>query len=197
MNKPARNGISGFTRTQLLATIAVCGVLACLLSVAFAKAREVAKRKWCNNYLKQIGLAYAQYSDDFGTNAPTVTGKISIGDMAAALSPYVSYSPRLWVCQSVAMEVPPAIYTNTTPYTGLVTYTWFPGGVWQDKTLCPLFWDKGNHVASGHGSNVAWSTTSAHKGDGGMVLWNDGHVDWSRTMNSTYGSVTLSNCQNP
>ncbi len=61
---------TGFTLIELLVVIAIIAILAAILFPVFARARENARRSSCQSNLKQIGLGFLQYTQDYDERYP-------------------------------------------------------------------------------------------------------------------------------
>jgi len=60
----------GFTLIELLVVIAIIAILAAILFPVFAKAREKARQTSCLSNMKQMGVSYLMYAQDFDEWGP-------------------------------------------------------------------------------------------------------------------------------
>ncbi|MCW3051327.1 MAG: prepilin-type N-terminal cleavage/methylation domain [Chthonomonadales bacterium] len=70
MNRRPRVATFGFTLIELLVVIAIIAILAAILFPVFAKARESARRTVCVSNVKQIGLGWMMYVQDYDETFP-------------------------------------------------------------------------------------------------------------------------------
>ncbi|MDR3710379.1 MAG: DUF1559 domain-containing protein [Capsulimonadaceae bacterium] len=97
----AKRRVIAFTLIELLVVIAIIAILAAILFPVFATAREKARQTTCASNLKQLGIAWVQYCQDFDEMPPQPFGGGGGGDgavgWAGVIYPYVK-SANAFVC---------------------------------------------------------------------------------------------------
>lgn len=68
--KPKCLNRSAFTLIELLVVIAIIAILASMIFPSFARAREMARRSSCASNMKQLGLGFVQYIQDYDERYP-------------------------------------------------------------------------------------------------------------------------------
>jgi len=110
-----------FTLIELLVVIAIIAILAAILFPVFATAREKARQSACQSNMKQIGLAFIQYAQDYDEftaycpydgnryqfNVAPYNYGISLG---CQLYPYIK-STQVWRCPSDSLSTPQLVHS--------------------------------------------------------------------------------------
>ncbi len=65
-----KSAVRGFTLIELLVVIAIIGVLIAMLVPVLGNARAVAQQAGCSSNLRQIGIGYHAYAEDFKRRIP-------------------------------------------------------------------------------------------------------------------------------
>lgn len=101
----------GFTLIELLVVIAIIAILASILFPVFSRARENARRSSCQSNMKQIGMGFVQYVQDYDERYPIqqdLPNKMAWPD---ALQPYLK-SRQIFKCPSDSRNVGSSYISN-------------------------------------------------------------------------------------
>ncbi|HEY3333025.1 MAG TPA: DUF1559 domain-containing protein [Capsulimonadaceae bacterium] len=101
-----------FTLIELLVVIAIIAILAAILFPVFATAREKARQSSCLSNLKQLGLAFGQYTQDADEQFPPNTSAVTNDPWPNIIMPYVK-SQAVFQCPDD---------TNSQPIGGNLQY---------------------------------------------------------------------------
>jgi prepilin-type N-terminal cleavage/methylation domain-containing protein/prepilin-type processing-associated H-X9-DG protein len=132
-NRKGKNHMkrSGFTLIELLVVIAIIAILAAILFPVFAKAREKARQTSCASNLKQLGLGFVQYVQDYDEMYPS--GSVSTGGWGAygvgwagQIYSYVK-SVGVYQCPDDSTGVHPG---DNAPYVSYAYNVLIPGSFW-------------------------------------------------------------------
>ena len=122
-HQPCRSKANAFTLIELLVVIAIIAILAAILFPVFARARENARRSSCQSNLKQIGLGFIQYNQDYdekfpllrNNGNPDASGGNGYGGAFIAIQPYLK-SDQILQCPSDTVA-PQSATSATAGYT--------------------------------------------------------------------------------
>lgn len=166
---------NAFTLIELLVVIAIIAILAAILFPVFAKVREKARQTSCASNLKQLGLGFTQYIQDYDESFPPGTPhQFYCGGWAGQVMPYLK-STGIYKCPD-----DPTTYLNWQPVSYLINDMLVGDGNWSGGSP---------HGAALASLNAPASTVMLCEGYGVMMdLNNVAATDFSSagTMDTNY-----------
>ena len=187
--------------------IAIIAILAAILFPVFSRARENARRSSCQSNLKQIGLAFLQYTQDYDERVPSQSSGSS--DLNNTLLPYYK-SRQIFACPSQSKLITNALGTTeitvTINGTNYVSYGYnfdlaagagIPlAGIPEISRTCLTTEIRGNvdrSWANNFNVNDKRFDLDARHFDGANMAFVDGHVKWFEETNRGFRCPTAGN----
>jgi len=104
--------VPGFTLIELLVVVAIISLLAAILFPVFSRARENARRASCMSNMKQIGLAFMMYAQDYDEKLPD---SYANDNWQEPLFPYLK-NAQILRCPSTPKEPSDSHVSSSKPF---------------------------------------------------------------------------------
>ncbi len=177
----------GLTLVEVLVSIVVVALLAAVLIPAFAKARTRSSRVNCVSNLKQIGLAFRIWSDDYGGKFPwnvstTNGGTLEFAHRSEVFRHYLSVSnamtsPKVLTCPQDGKRTNASYWHQLTNDSQNISYFL---GLDADETKPQSILSGDRHI-----------TTNGVRAVGIVTILMSSTIGWSRELHGGLGNVAM------
>ncbi|MDR2668273.1 MAG: type II secretion system GspH family protein [Puniceicoccales bacterium] len=193
-----------FTLIEVLAVIAIIGLLSTLLTPAVGSAMARARKMRVTNNLRQISISYAAYVNGGGSlkklnEAQTLSqwaAVLAANGGAGDASLYII--PEDYLVINSTAQIPRQILAPGTSAAASTEFQNFPLGIVviaglspdDDPSATPLAYSRGLDQISGHWKAQNGDDGGVYGQSGGFVLFLDGHVIWYNSLAENGGELT-------
>lgn len=160
-----------------LAAWIVVGLTFNLLEDWKLRIRAESKRANCLSNLKQIGLAIALYAEEYQGRCPMDSANPTLLGSMQLLSNVLTSSYILHCPSDFRPSVHEEIDWRKVTLLN-ISYSYVPNLIWQSTPDSALASDRIYSTSAGS----MWPTSGNHRGKGGNILFNDGHVAWNNAL---------------
>jgi len=171
---------TGFTLIELLVVIAIIAILAAILFPVFARAREKARQSSCQSNLKQIGLSFGMYIQDYDNRFPCNSYPQAASPVWSDASSAIRFGWACWIGNGLRPYIKnEQIFVCPSRANG-----------WQNQ------WTNGGRVSYGYDYLASYNRSetdvaNAYSGVAGIMLMYDSDWSWEDCApDSTCGILT-------
>ena len=192
-----------FTLIEVLAVIAIIGLLSTLLTPAVGSAMAKARKMRVSNNLRQIAMGYGAYVNG-GGSLRKLNEAATVADWAAVLAAdggiadaSIYVIPEDYLVAGSSRPIPRQVLASgsTAPNAafrdfplGFVIITGLSPD--DDPATTPLAYSRGLDRKTGQWRQQSGDDGGIYGQSGGFVVFLDGHVSWFRSLSEDGGELT-------